>query len=582
MKTWWEHYPGRLEWELEALRKIGFDFELDEAERARGRIVLQGTIAVTGEGDLRIIIAYPDTYPHTRVSLYAPGLRLPRHQNPSDGNLCLLSRAGDAWRPSMNAALLLREDLPRLLALVRGDQAELRRQEDPQGEPRTEYYSYWPLGAVLVPQEALTLDRDITAGRLTICADDFDWLGRIGAAPEKWTPGWAMLTELRSRDGGTLATTPSDLLRPAQSQDAVWVRSPEPPPVSRPAELKRYLEEHAMWPRPIWRDRRGGGHVAVIGVVFSDEVSQGVWEDAWVFLVVFKGRRDGAEPQLLRGLRYSREDLAARIPELTPLAEKKIAVVGLGSIGAPIALELARAQVGELRLLDHDHVDPATSVRWPFGCGASGLPKAHYLSAFMRDHYRFVRTRPLVWRFGTAPPPGASEDGEREVLEALLDGADLLIDATAEENVSRALADVSREAGIPQIYVWGVDGHGGVASRHLPGSTGCYGCLEIALSPGGGITPPPAAADPGALRVQPRGCGDVTFAAANTELAPLATQAVRLAFGTLCRGEADAYPDAGSDVYVLRMREPDGSLVDPPSWSGHALPVDPTCRFCLS
>ena len=87
MKTWWERYPERLEWELEALRKVGFDFELDEAERARGRIVLQGTIAMTGEGDLRIIIAYPDTYPHTRVSLYAPDLRLPRHQNPSDGNL---------------------------------------------------------------------------------------------------------------------------------------------------------------------------------------------------------------------------------------------------------------------------------------------------------------------------------------------------------------------------------------------------------------------------------------------------------------------------------------------------------------
>ena len=61
--------------------------------------------------------------------------------------------------------------------------------------------------------------------------------------------------------------------------------------------------------------------------------------------------------------RASRRDLTLRMPELTPLADKVVAVFGLGCIGGPSALEFARAGVGELRVLDHDAVDPGTIGR---------------------------------------------------------------------------------------------------------------------------------------------------------------------------------------------------------------------------
>jgi molybdopterin/thiamine biosynthesis adenylyltransferase len=46
---------------------------------------------------------------------------------------------------------------------------------------------------------------------------------------------------------------------------------------------------------------------------------------------------------------------------------KRVGVVGLGALGAPVVLELAKNLTGELRILDGDHVDAGTIVRWPVG-----------------------------------------------------------------------------------------------------------------------------------------------------------------------------------------------------------------------
>jgi hypothetical protein len=581
LRKWWEQYPGRLEFELEALRKSGSSFEIDQEELAQGRVVMSGRVAMPGGDDVRVIVAFPDTYPHTRFTVYAPDLSLPRHQNPTGGNLCLLSRNGDAWVPSMYAGEVLQADLPRLVALVKGDPDEMRREEDPQGEPHTEYYTYWPAGGVAVPQEALDLDAGVERGTFTLRADQFDWLARAASSDTARVSGRVVLAELKGVDGRLLARAPDALQIGASSREGGWARLPAPPPSVSPEAFLQHLTDHQLLPKVIWGDRLGGGHVAIIGTVFQEEVSQGHWEDGWVFLVLLKqGKGINQKPLLLRGLRYSRRDLAARIPELAPLRTKKVAVIGLGSLGAPIALDLARAQVGELRLLDHDYFDPSTSVRWPLGLSVGGRGKAELLASVISGDYPFVKTAAWSWRIGTALPPGVDGASDSSVLTNLLDGTDLVIDATAEPNVSRALSTISAEIGLQQIYVWGVDGYGGVASRHAPNSTGCYSCLEWALCAEGSIKPPPAAADAGALRLQPRGCGDVTFAAASTELAPLSTQASRLAFSALCKGHAGAYPYSENDVYVLSLRNPDGSLVDPPSWTAYRLPVDTRCLSC--
>jgi hypothetical protein len=170
---------------------------------------------------------------------------------------------------------------------------------------------------------------------------------------------------------------------------------------------------------------------------------------------------------------------------------------------------------------------------------------------------------------------------EAQLLETWIAGAQVAIDATAEDNVSRVIADLAARAGIPQVFVWSVDGYGGVVARVLPGRTGCYHCLSMALDPDHGFLPSPAPpSDRARTRIQPRGCADPTFTAAAPDLEPLSLHAARVAFGILCEGVVGGYPMFAHDVFVLTHRNPDGSLLSPPNWSAHALSVNPHCPRC--
>ena len=64
-------------------------------------------------------------------------------------------------------------------------------------------------------------------------------------------------------------------------------------------------------------------------------------------------------------LRYSRQIM---LPELDVAGQQRLAnaevlVVGLGSLGSPLALYLASSGVGELVLVDDDHVDESNLQR---------------------------------------------------------------------------------------------------------------------------------------------------------------------------------------------------------------------------
>ena len=268
--------------------------------------------------------------------------------------------------------------------------------------------------------------------------------------------------------------------------------------------------------------------------------------------------------------------ISVRAPELHPLHDRTIAQFGIGCLGGPSALEFARAGVGDLRILDDDHVDPATIGRWPFGLNAAGLPKVDVMAKFIRENYPATQVTPLCHRLG-APRVEGGFRSDHEIIEQMTAGASILFDATAEMGVQHYLSDVAARMEVPYVAVVGTHGGwGGEVVCITPGLTeGCWMCYRCAVEDG---SIPVSPSDPKG-KVQPRGCGDVTFTAAGFDMTQVALMAVRTAVAGLCRGAIGGYPAAPWDVLTLQLRDESGQLIVPVT-RGHVLGRHARCPRC--
>ncbi|MEX1171812.1 MAG: ThiF family adenylyltransferase [Chloroflexota bacterium] len=271
-------------------------------------------------------------------------------------------------------------------------------------------------------------------------------------------------------------------------------------------------------------------------------------------------------------------DLTGRVPELRGLSERGVALFGLGALGAPAALEFARAGVGDLRVVDSDIVEAGNTVRWPLGMTAVGYFKAEAVLGFVSSNYPYTNVTGHGMRVG-APrlPTDDHQPSQLEMLNTILEGIDLVFDATAEPGVWHVLSDLAREREVPYVHVWATPGAwGGAVARVLPDRSGCWVCIEHHYQDGTFAAPH---SDP-VGETQPAGCADPTFTGANFDLQFLSLLAVRTAVSTLSRGTSGAYPDTPWDVAVINLREPDGT----PTVEVHKYQLDPhpACRQCGS
>jgi molybdopterin/thiamine biosynthesis adenylyltransferase len=289
--------------------------------------------------------------------------------------------------------------------------------------------------------------------------------------------------------------------------------------------------------------------------------------------------RPSAQPSttyLTRASRAGPGDVVARVPELRDLPDQTIAMFGLGALGAPAALEFARAGVGALRLFDQDIVEAGNIVRWPLGISEVGKAKAQAIGQFIFTNYPYTQVSGHIGRIGGVRTPTVAEGPtELEWLDTNLDGADLIYDATAEPGVWHALSDLARERDIPYLHTWATAGAwGGVVARVLPNRPGCWMCLEHHTND---ATIPAPNADP-AGGIQPPGCADPTFTGASFDLAEITLAGVRLAIATLLLDKPDRYPDVPWDVAVINLRDTTGT----PHFDVQTFPLTahPSCQRC--
>jgi ThiF family len=569
MRAWTEAFPDRLEYELAEFKRRGLHFELDEDHLAEtGRVLLRGTLPRDGVA-LELQVAYPDSFPFMRPEVFAPGLRLERHQNPVEGNLCLLERSTLAWRVSDTAAWLVAERVPHLLALLAAGGDTLAAGEAPQGEPASSYFKTEAGAVVFLTEEMLHIPAKHTTGVLRMTTG-------AGEPPQPLLR--ACLSKLSVRDQRERKQVLAELAGPLKDRfagkglEGRWVRLERFPQGNLPRDLlAAAVAVNPALETPRWQRLADGSDMSIIGVVVAEEVAQGVWEDAWLFVV---GTRANRKAQMgiytAVGERLTTPDLLARLPATARLNERSAGVVGLGSLGAPVALELLRTQVGELRILDFDVVQVGNIVRWTHGLSAVGYRKTGVIGGWAASEFPFTNVNGFDLRIGGVPWPPQAQNGqlgEAEGLGRFLDGLDVVVDASGELGVQHLIATAAREQGVGQVFAWGTEGGwGGAVACLSPGSAkGCWICLQLAFADGSIALPPAAPHAP----FQPRGCTDPTFAAAAFALTPIVAQAAGCTARLLAGGGAGL-------VHVCSLQSEQGEM-PAPRWVTSEIRIHPDC-----
>lgn len=571
MQTWVERFPGRLEYERADFVKRKLKFELDEEQLAeQGRVVLTGSVPYDGE-EIRIEVRYPDLFPYLRPVVIAPDLSRDRHQDPYGKELCLLEASTRAWDTDTSAAWLVEKRVPYLLQLLDADPETLRQAEVPQGEPASTYFKGPPGSVVFVPQAALDMPAEAQAGS-----------GRLAfSVEEPPQPGVrAVIAEVVEKDQSnqtrTLAKADEPLLAHFGGAQIPfrWARLPRAPEANTPDGVLEALEgSRSGFGLPPWHAVHGG-RIGVAAAVFQEEVRQGHWEDTWVFVIRMRLDSRDEDSYAISGQRLSRRDLEDRLPLGLALGGSTVSLVGLGAVGSGLAFELARAGLGELRGMDSDRVEAGTTVRWLLGQSAAGRLKVGALTRRIRRDYPYTKFTGYLHSLGqSAGHKEARGRTELDILAAFLEGADLVVDASAEIGVQQVLADLAAERGMPQLYVSTTEGaRGGLVARVVPGVTGCWMCLQRHLGDNGEIPAPP---HDKTATVQPRGCSTLTFRGAGFDIAPVIAQGARVAASMLSDGAEGG--DARRDVFVCAFG--DDRLL-PPQWSAHRLTPHPECSAC--
>ncbi len=547
MKPWWERFPGRLEEETASLTKHGIQYRRDDLAWRQGQFVLGLTLTPPGtETAVELRAFYPETFPYQRFEVVAPGLALTRHQHPFGKNLCLLGRASANWSERDTLGDVLQAQLPALLRFISEDHEKLRDIEERQGEPFSDFYPYLPDSAVLV---------------------DTNWQialgpsGRLKLRYSEAVPFRGAIAEVQDASGKAIVTADAALIQTFPNiARGRWVRWNAPIVESNIRRIlamvsARYKE--VVQPSGLSRQRAASrGQPEVLGVVFPEEVALGERHDAWLFIV----QSPDGSAHFARACRAGRVDLGSRAPELVPLRQKSIAAIGMGSLGAPSAIDFARNGVSLVKIADYDFVEAGTIPRWPLGISAAGRVKVDALARFIAENYPYTRVEKFCAMIGHGQRPPPPQYSDHRDLERLLE-ADLIHDATAETGIQHFLADFAAERGIPYICVSTTPGAwGGVVFRQLPGAQhACWSCFQHAMHDG--IVPTPLA-DPAGM-LQPAGCANPIFTGAAFDIQTVSLMAVRMAVSTLCAGHEKGYPSFDWDVAVVNLRTPKGEFIAP-------------------
>jgi molybdopterin/thiamine biosynthesis adenylyltransferase len=556
---WFERWPELLDWELGRFSAWGIPFDIDAAERERGQLVLRCETSLAGE-PVPTEVRYPSEYPELPPLLFGPPGLLKRHQHRFGGNFCLLPRPLDDWpAASWGAADLLGERLTALFADTEAGLEVVRAAEAPMPEPVSSYYGTASDAAVLMAAEVRPAGE---RGRLRVRR----------CAPH--------LFVVFANDSRSLGDELAGRFPPAEEINVPWLRLDEAPPAGPDGDsLAEWLTRvhpgllAAELPPKLAASRRlkQPAPLELCCLVFPEE-GPGVGEtrDGYLFLMIERGPQ-GRRRFLLSAQPLSEAEYGRRRPELNGLEGSRALVVGVGTLGGDIAVELAKAGLGELELVDDDILEVGNMVRHRLGLDFAGTAKARATAAAARRANPFCRASATEIHLGAVRWSG--ESPLARLVEAI-EAADIVVEASGSHQIAQLLARLCAESCTPMVATWLSEGfYGAEIIRLRPGKTMCWSCFTTQQRQEkllGAEAGPPS-------QVVAQGCSHPTTAGTGFDALEAAAITTRLAVQTL--EPKGGYPDCDWDHAVLNFRR-SPTDAEHPRFAAERLEPEEDCDRC--
>lgn len=546
-QPWWEADPERLELELAELNKIS---PVSNRRIEDGRLQLEISL-VFGSATLPVTVQFRQGHPFLPPVLRAePGV-IERHQNPNNGDFCVVDNEEHWWRPFYTAATLV-EELKRLLKASAS--GEVGEGELAMPEPLTGYLPDHDDYVALVHDGMLPIDLTEDGGEFVL---------------SEYRPHGYVVKSIDGVEAATVTLSTDlserlDVQRSGKPHRGTW-KAVDPPP--GPADLSSMLEDAvreleeiaAPIRKRIGRGRRNpvGTHLWTARTFLEEGPHRGELRRAWVFyLVVLDCNGQLGPAAIVTTQALSEAARAERLRELGGLRDAAFLLVGAGALGAPVAGELVKAGSIELDIIDSGRYDLNNAVRHVLPFSRAREPKAPEVAAWAESLNPFAAVRGHQFSVGR-------EDSDK--LARLIAAADVVVDATGLHAVTRLLHHQCAAHGKPLVS--GGLSPGGYGGRifHLHGSRPCLDCFLDSDIP----LPLTAPADD--EMATPYGCSHPAASCAGFDVTELAANIARTAIRA---AGATEYPALNFDWAVVNFRP------GAERWSQGALAPLPDCKWC--
>ena len=441
---WWLVQRARLAAEKAALAELEGSADWLEVGRwhINSDLAMCVDFAIAHSGSsLRFKMTFPSVFPDTPPMIFTDDQsRISLHQYGADGELCLEHRP-DNWHPDVTGADMV-ASCHRLVVEERPEEGEAVHAHS---------------------AHVASLGRDLRSKACRLLMTESD-LNAVNGLPERTAQAFRLTNRMAASSFISSINLIGSKEDPLWTSDLVLPKSDreEIGTVVRVPGTGKCGNVYSDDLRSLLEDVKLGN---LCGLLLDTAVTNHLLmgdADKWELFCIYGEATDR------KVINYTTVIVPAerqRLPAgFERLAEKRVGIVGCGSVGSKIAGCLCRTGVGRFVLIDEDIFFPANVVRNELDLNVAGTHKAYALRERLNNLSPEADVKALRLSLGGQE----SATSMAGALEALGD-CDLLIDATASSAAFNMIASVATRQERPMVWAEVfAGGIGGIVARARP------------------------------------------------------------------------------------------------------------------